>query len=132
MQPKQKNQPVIGGSGDKTRNDADALAAPAPPAPPGDGRREAEAKPEAAGTPSTNRVPNNSTDYFLPLRWGVDSLYLSFPGRIRQDRYRENLGPSGYRVTNVLLAWPWELCHRSWQNRASPTISAMASLLSST
>ncbi len=62
-------------------NDADALAAPARSGSE-DGRREAATE----GTPPTNRVPNNSIDYFQPLRWGVDSLYLSFPGRIRPDQ----------------------------------------------
>ncbi|MBU1691698.1 MAG: replication initiation factor [Gammaproteobacteria bacterium] len=35
------------------------------------------------GTPPSNTVPYNSnSDYFKPLRWGVDSLYLSYPGEI--------------------------------------------------
>lgn len=35
------------------------------------------------GTPLSNTVPNNSnSEYFKPLRWGVDSLYLSYPGEI--------------------------------------------------
>ncbi|MFH2211587.1 MAG: replication initiation factor [Pseudomonadota bacterium] len=35
------------------------------------------------GTPLSNTVPNNSnTEYFKALRWGVDSLYLSYPGEI--------------------------------------------------
>lgn len=41
----------------------------------------------AKGTQPSNTVPNNSIpDYFQALRWGVDSLYLSFPGEI----YTEN------------------------------------------
>lgn len=35
------------------------------------------------GTPPTNRVPNNcNSEYFKPLRWGIDSLYLSYPGEL--------------------------------------------------
>lgn len=35
------------------------------------------------GTPLSNTVPNNSIhDYFKLLRWGVDSLYLSYPGEL--------------------------------------------------
>ncbi|MCB1937554.1 MAG: replication initiation factor [Nitrosomonas sp.] len=35
------------------------------------------------GTPPSNTVPNNcNTDYFKLLRFGVDSLYLSYPGEI--------------------------------------------------
>ena len=35
------------------------------------------------GTPPSNTVPNNSIlDYFKLLRWGVDSLYLSYPGEL--------------------------------------------------
>lgn len=34
-------------------------------------------------TPPTNRVSNKyNTDYFQPLRWGIDSLYLSFSGSL--------------------------------------------------
>ncbi len=58
-----------------------ALAATARTAKPPDGLREAA----PPGTPPTNRVPNNSNDYFTPLRWGVDSLYFSFTGRLRPD-----------------------------------------------
>lgn len=37
-------------------------------------------------TPPTNRVSNKyNTDYFQPLRWGIDSLYLSFAGRLHLD-----------------------------------------------
>lgn len=35
------------------------------------------------GTPPSNTVPNNSNgEYFRPLRWGVDSLYLSYTGEL--------------------------------------------------
>lgn len=41
---------------------------------------------ETEGTLPTNRVPNNSIDdYFRPLRWGIDSLYFSYPGRLLPD-----------------------------------------------
>ncbi|MBZ0095386.1 MAG: replication initiation factor [Sulfuricella sp.] len=48
-----------------------------------DGRESGEA---SEGTPPTNRVPNNcNSEYFKALRWGVDSLYLSYPGEIFPD-----------------------------------------------
>ncbi|SDX54563.1 replication initiation factor [Nitrosomonas oligotropha] len=35
------------------------------------------------GTPSSNTVPNNcNSEYFKLLRFGVDSLYLSYPGEL--------------------------------------------------
>jgi hypothetical protein len=35
------------------------------------------------GTPPSNTVPNKyNQDYFKTLRWGIDSLYLSFPGQL--------------------------------------------------
>jgi hypothetical protein len=35
------------------------------------------------GAPPTNRAPHNSNpSFFQPLRWGVDSLYLSYPGQL--------------------------------------------------
>lgn len=42
------------------------------------------------GTPPSNTVPSNCNfDVFKPLRWGVDSLYLSYPGQIQS--YRDSL-----------------------------------------
>lgn len=38
-------------------------------------------------TPPTNRVSNKyDPDYFQPLRWGIDSLYLSFAGSLHLDQ----------------------------------------------
>jgi len=38
------------------------------------------------GAPPTNRAPNNSNPYFFqPLRWGIDSLYLSYPGQLSES-----------------------------------------------
>lgn len=35
------------------------------------------------GASLSNRAPNNSNpSFFQPLRWGVDSLYLSYPGQL--------------------------------------------------
>ena len=34
------------------------------------------------GAPPSNTAPDNSTVFFQPLRWGIDSLYLSFPGSL--------------------------------------------------
>lgn len=40
----------------------------------------------AVGAPPTNRAPYNcNTDYFKALRWGVDSLYLSYPGELSRE-----------------------------------------------
>lgn len=41
----------------------------------------------ALDTPPTNRVSNKyNTDYFQPLRWGIDSLYLSIAGSLHLDQ----------------------------------------------
>ncbi|MDB5852862.1 MAG: replication initiation factor [Herminiimonas sp.] len=38
------------------------------------------------GAPPSNTAPDNSnTSYFQPYRWGVDSLYLSYPGQLSQS-----------------------------------------------
>ena len=38
------------------------------------------------GTPPSNTVPNNSNEcFFQSLRWGVDSLYLSYPGQLAEN-----------------------------------------------
>ena len=38
------------------------------------------------GTPPSNTVPNNCNNkYFKLLRFGVDSLYLSYPGELLPD-----------------------------------------------
>jgi len=41
----------------------------------------------ARGTPSSNTVPNNSMEegstFFQAVRWGIDSLYLSYKGQVR-------------------------------------------------
>ena len=48
-----------------------------------DGRAHGE---DAQGTLPSNRVPSNSNpDKFIPLLFGVDSLYLSFPGNLSVD-----------------------------------------------
>ena len=45
-----------------------------------DGRMHGEV---AMGTPPSNTVPSNcNSEYFKPLRWGVDSLYLSYAGEV--------------------------------------------------
>jgi len=50
-----------------------------------DGDREV-ADPAFKGVPPTNRTPYNCNDgYFKPLRWGVDSLYLSYPGELSRE-----------------------------------------------
>lgn len=50
-----------------------------------DGDREV-AEPASKGAPPTNRAPYNCNDgYFKALRWGVDSLYLSYPGELSRE-----------------------------------------------
>ncbi|SFM40141.1 hypothetical protein [Nitrosomonas communis] len=40
----------------------------------------------SGGTTRSNTVPNNcNSDYFKLLRFGVDSLYLSYPGELLPD-----------------------------------------------
>ena len=52
-----------------------------------DGDREA-AEPAFEGAPPSNTAPYNCKlvdDYFKALRWGVDSLYLSYPGELSKE-----------------------------------------------
>src|SRR5882724_2923723 len=36
--------------------------------------------------PPTNRASHTcNSEYFKPLRWGVDSLYLSYPGKLSPE-----------------------------------------------
>ena len=38
------------------------------------------------GAPPSNTAPNNSNPaFFQPLRWGIDSLYLSYPGELSPE-----------------------------------------------
>ncbi len=47
---------------------------------------QAVAEPAFEGAPPTNRAPYNCNDgYFKALRWGVDSLYLSYPGELSRE-----------------------------------------------
>jgi hypothetical protein len=44
------------------------------------------AEPAFKGAPPSNTAPYNcNDDYFKALRWGVDSLYLSYPGELSQE-----------------------------------------------
>jgi hypothetical protein len=36
------------------------------------------------GAPPSNTAPDNCIPSFQPLRWGIDSLYLSYPGRLAE------------------------------------------------
>ncbi len=45
-----------------------------------------QSKSSSQGTPPSNTVPNNCiTEYFKLLRFGVDSLYLSYPGELSAE-----------------------------------------------
>ena len=38
------------------------------------------------GAPPSNTAPHNSSpSFFQPLRWGIDSLYLSYPGKLSES-----------------------------------------------
>ena len=53
-----------------------------------DGRQEVE-EPLASGAPPSNTAPDNCNGgegFFKALRWGVDSLYLSYPGELSKER----------------------------------------------
>lgn len=39
-----------------------------------------------AGAPPSNTAPDNCNFKFQPLRWGIDSLYLSFPGQLSEAK----------------------------------------------
>lgn len=50
-----------------------------------DGGQEV-AEPAFEGAPPSNTAPYNCNDgYFKALRWGVDSLYLSYPGELSRE-----------------------------------------------
>ena len=50
-----------------------------------DGGQEV-AEPGSKGAPPSNTAPYNCNDgYFKALRWGVDSLYLSYPGELSRE-----------------------------------------------
>ena len=36
------------------------------------------------GAPPSNTAPDNCNPSFQPLRWGIDSLYLSYPGELTE------------------------------------------------
>lgn len=58
------------------------------PAPSGNARSGGRSVGEAElDTSLTNRVSNKyNPDYFQPLRWGIDSLYVSFAGELHPDQ----------------------------------------------
>lgn len=39
-----------------------------------------------SGAPPGNTAPDNSNFIYQPLRWGIDSLYLSYPGSLSESR----------------------------------------------
>ncbi len=41
------------------------------------------------GAPPSNTAPDNCNPAFLPLRYGIDSLYLSYPGELADHRETE-------------------------------------------
>lgn len=61
----------------------DELAPPQPPARSRASGADGGSAGAALDTQPSNTVSNNSNgEYFKALRWGVDSLYLSYPGEL--------------------------------------------------
>lgn len=61
-----------------------------PDSPDGCGAPPAESGPEGPqGAPPSNTAPDNCNFTYQPLRWGIDSLYLSYPGELSGDRGAE-------------------------------------------
>lgn len=52
-----------------------------------DGRGAAARNGGGIGAPPSNTAPDNSNSplFFQPLRWGIDSLYLSYPGELAPE-----------------------------------------------
>jgi hypothetical protein len=46
------------------------------------GRGARDGNDGGTGAPPSNTAPDNSNGFFQPLRWGIDSLYLSYPGEL--------------------------------------------------
>lgn len=50
------------------------------------GREAAVGNRRGTGAPPSNTAPDNSNPvFFQPLRWGIDSLYLSYPGELSSE-----------------------------------------------
>ncbi|WP_157615380.1 replication initiation factor [Rhizobacter sp. Root404] len=54
------------------------------PAPVSDGRGAHARNGGGTGAPPSNTAPDNSNPSFRLLRWGIDSLYLSYPGELAE------------------------------------------------
>ena len=56
-------------------------------APVSDGRAAPARNGGGTGAPPSNTAPDNSNQvvFFQPLRWGIDSLYLSYPGELSPE-----------------------------------------------
>ena len=77
-----KQSGITAGVSHTSQDDAGARGAPA---------QRGVPSPASSGTESSNTVPNNCNDggFFKPLRWGTDSLYLSYPGRLTEELEKE-------------------------------------------
>lgn len=54
-----------------------------------DGRGAAAKNDGGTGAPPSNTAPDKCNPPLLPLRWGIDSLYLSYPGELAEHREAE-------------------------------------------
>src|SRR5689334_21478262 len=50
-----------------------------------DGRGADARNGDGKGAPPSNTAPDNSSPSFRLLRWGIDSLYLSYPGELAES-----------------------------------------------
>ena len=55
------------------------------------------------GAPPSNTAPDNSIPSFQPLRWGIDSLYLSYPGQLAEG-VGKFVGKAGQLLDAMLAA----------------------------
>ena len=81
-----------------------ATARTAPLAQAGGGQEAAESL--ASGAPPSNTAPDNCNDYFKALRWGVDSLYLSYPGELSREVDAQLKALKQLAQSNDPAKWP--------------------------
>lgn len=85
MQQKSSGNALVGSDSSSSPQDTAAVRPPARTRAPreADGRTNGE---DSQGTPPSNTVPSNDNiDKFKPLRFGIDSLYLSYHGQLADE-----------------------------------------------
>lgn len=82
-------------SSNRSKNGSEAIACQDPQPTDPDSRTSARAPASESGSegisgaPPSNTAPYNSNFTYQPLRWGIDSLYLSYPGQLSDYRNTE-------------------------------------------